>query len=134
MIKNYEIFQFADDCKLAQIILSIVDCMLLQADLDTLFKWYNEWQLIANIFKSISKPLCSSVAFTYRINNNIPVKVNSFNDLGITYSDSCCFNAHIVNMVKHAKYLSHLLFVSFIIILLSSIYTCSLLMFVHYWK
>ena len=63
------------------------------------------------------------------------VQVNSFKDLGITYSDSCCFNAHIVIIVKHAKYLSHLLFYTFRInILLDSIYTQLLLMFVYYWK
>ena len=73
MIKNSEIFQFADDCKLAKIILCIVDCILLQADLDALVKLYNEWQLIVNIVKSIFTPLCLSIAFTYRINNNIPV-------------------------------------------------------------
>ena len=58
-------------------------------------------------------PLCSSVAFMYRINNNILVQVDSFKDLGLTYSDSCCLNAHIVSIVKHAKYLSHLLFSTF---------------------
>ena len=40
MIKNCKIFQYADDCKFAKIILSIVDCILLQADLDALVKWY----------------------------------------------------------------------------------------------
>ena len=38
MIKKCEIFLFADDCKLAKIILSIIDCILLQADLDALVK------------------------------------------------------------------------------------------------
>ena len=32
-----------------KIILSIVECIVLQADLDALGKWYNEWQLIINI-------------------------------------------------------------------------------------
>ena len=58
-------------------------------------------------------PLCSSVAFTYRINNNILVKVNSFKDLGITYSDSCCFRAHNVNIVKYMLSICHLLFFTF---------------------
>ena len=57
--------------KLAKIILSIVSCILLQADLDALVTWYNEWLLVVNIVKSIFMLLCSSVAFTYRINNNI---------------------------------------------------------------
>ena len=35
-----------------KIILSIVECILLQADLDALGKWYNEWQLIINIVLS----------------------------------------------------------------------------------
>ena len=61
-------------------------------------------------------------------------QVKSFKDLGITYSDSCYFNAHIVSIVKPAKYLIQLLFILFLIILLGSIYTCLLLMFVHYWK
>ena len=56
MIKNCEIFQFADDCELAKIILSIVDCILLLADLDAHVKWDNEWQLIVNIVKSIFMP------------------------------------------------------------------------------
>ena len=59
MIKNCEIFQLADDCKLAKIILSIVDCILLQADLDALVKWYNEWRLVVNIVKSIFMFNCS---------------------------------------------------------------------------
>ena len=134
MIKKCEIFQYADDCKFEKIILSAVDCIFLQADLDALIQWYNKWQLIVNIVKSSCMHLCSSVAFTYHINNNILVKVNSFKDHGITYSDSCCFNAHIINIVKQAKYLSHLLFCTFVIILLGSVYTCLLLMFVHYWK
>ena len=37
-------------------LLSIVDCILLQADLYTLVNWYNEWQLIVNIVKSIFMP------------------------------------------------------------------------------
>ena len=61
---------------LQKIILSIVDCILLQADLDTLVKWYNEWQLIVNIVKSIFTPLCSSVAFTYRTYNNILAQIS----------------------------------------------------------
>ena len=79
-----------------------------QADLNALVKWYNEWQFIVNIVKSIFMPLCSSAAFTYRINNNILAQVNSFKDLDIVkYFDSCCFKANIVNIVKHTKYLSH---------------------------
>ena len=104
-IKNCEIFQFADGCKLAKITLFIVDWILLQADLDTLVKWYNEWQLIVNIVKSVFMSLCLPVVLTYGIKNNILVQFNSFKDLGrpITYSDSCCFNAHIINIVRHAK-------------------------------
>ena len=113
MVKNWKIFQFADDCKLAKNNLSIVDNILLQADLDALFKWYNEWQLIVNIVKFIFMPLCSFVALTYCINNNILVQVNSFKDLGITYFDSCCFKESIANLVKHSMYLSHLLFCTF---------------------
>ena len=56
-------------------------------------------------------PLCSSVAFTYRINNNILVQVNSFKDLDIIHILIRVVLMHIIaNIVKHAKYLSHLLF------------------------
>ena len=78
MIKNCEILQFTDDCKFEKNILSIADCILLQADLDAFVNWYNEWQLTANIVKSIYMTLCLSVVFTYHINNNILAQVNSF--------------------------------------------------------
>ena len=92
VIKKCEIFQFADDCKLAKITFSIVDW----------YEWYNESQLLINIVKSIFMPVCSPAACTYHINNNnnnILVQANSFKNLSITYSDLCCFNAHIVNIV-----------------------------------
>ena len=66
MIKNRAIFQFAEDCKLAKIILCIVECILLKVDLDALVKWCTEWQFIANIVKFMFMLLCSSDIFTYR--------------------------------------------------------------------
>ncbi len=45
IIKNCEIFQFADDCKLTKLfclLLTSYNYSLLQADLDALVKWYNE--------------------------------------------------------------------------------------------
>ena len=57
--------------------------------------------------------LYSFIHFSYFVENFAAIETNTFKLMGITYSNLCEFNEHIVNITNHAKFVSHLLFCTF---------------------
>ena len=86
----------------------ILDCQLLQSDLDQLSTWSSEWRLLFNELK------CSLLSFTsgssrntsnlfpYCINNCEVVACSYHNDLGITMSHDLYGSKHITQITCNA--------------------------------
>ncbi|GBM20906.1 hypothetical protein AVEN_253710-1 [Araneus ventricosus] len=94
---------FADDLKLFGSIRSDLDSVLLQRDLDRLFKWCIDNRLHLNIEK------CSVLSYTrktqplihvYKINNLVLSLSNTVTDLGIIFDSKLDFSQHIDTMVS----------------------------------
>ncbi|GBM38830.1 putative RNA-directed DNA polymerase from transposon BS [Araneus ventricosus] len=96
---------FADDLKLFGSICSNLDSVVLQRDLDCLFKWCIDNRLHLNIEK------CSVLSYTrkaqplihvYKINNLVLSRSNTITDLGIIFYSKLDFSQHIDTMVSKA--------------------------------
>ena len=99
---------FADDTKCLSPISSILDCQLLQSELDQLSTWSSEWRLLFNESK------CSLLSFTsgssrntsnlfpYCINNCEVVACSYHKDLGITMSHDFSWSKHISQITCNA--------------------------------
>ncbi|GBN53651.1 hypothetical protein AVEN_189562-1 [Araneus ventricosus] len=94
---------FADDLKLFGSIRSDLDSVVLQRDLDCLFKWHIDNRLHLNIEK------CSVLSYTrkaqplihvYKINNLVLSRSNTITDLGIIFDSKLDFSQHIDTMVS----------------------------------
>ena len=99
---------FADDTKCLSPISSILDCQLLQSDLDQLSTWSSEWRLLFNESK------CSLLSFTsgssrnasnlfpYYINNRKVIACSYHKDLGITMSHDLSSSKHTTQITCNA--------------------------------
>lgn len=89
---------FADDLKMYRIISSVVDCIALQQDIDTVDSWCvsNGMLLNAGKCKIISfrrsRPL---ISFEYTIDGDEIERVESIKDLGVIMDSKLKFNEHI---------------------------------------
>ena len=70
IVKFCKLFLFADDSKLAKIVISSQHCVELRSDLNAVYNWYCEWQLIINIPKNFVMLLCSSKYSFYSVENS----------------------------------------------------------------
>ena len=95
---------FADDTKLYS---SPKDKDILQADLLSLLKWSDKWQLKFNISKcGILHIGTNNPKFDYYMDNDMSIKlkeVSSEKDVGVTFSDNLKFDIHINNIVNKAN-------------------------------
>ena len=103
-VRHSLILLFADDTKCLSPISSILDCQLLQSDLDQLSTWSSDWSLLFNESK------CSLISFTsgssrnassllpYYINNCEVVACSYHKDLGITMSHDLSWSKHITQI------------------------------------
>ena len=128
-ITHSHTFLYADDSKLTKIISSLNDCLLLQSNLNALVAWYMDWQLIVNIVKCVFMSLHLSFELFYYVNDVALSQFHTFKDLDFTYSSVDLYNKEIVNIFKSAKYILHLIFCIFHI-LLHSVYVYTLQIFV----
>ncbi|GBO17437.1 hypothetical protein AVEN_182173-1 [Araneus ventricosus] len=103
VFKYSECLLFADDLKLFSSICSDLDSILLQRNLDSLFKWCTDNRLHLNIEK------CSVLSYTrktqplnhvYKINNLVLSRSNTVTDLGIIFDTKLDFSQHIDTMVS----------------------------------
>ncbi|GBM90927.1 hypothetical protein AVEN_190110-1 [Araneus ventricosus] len=101
--KYSESILFADDFRLFSSVCSDLDSVLLQRDLDCLFKWRTDSRLHLNIEK------CSILSYTrkaqplnhvYQINNLVLSRSNTVTDLGIIFDTKLDISQHIDTMVS----------------------------------
>ena len=108
---------FADDAKLYTEI-NQSSSLSLQASLDRLSQWAQDWQLTINVKKcgvlhiSQSKSVAAQNT-TYYINSISLPCLNSISDLGIALSNDLSFNLHINNIVSKATQRAGILFRGF---------------------
>ena len=99
---------FADDTKCLSPISSILDCQLLQSDLDQLSTWSSEWRLLFNESKCSLLSFTSSSSrnasnlFPYYINNREVVACAYHKDLGITMSNDLSWSKHTTQITCNA--------------------------------
>ena len=94
---------FADDAKVYKTIEHILDCTLLQADLNRFYEWSVTWKM--NFDHSKCKILTVSrrkapVYFNYMLNCNSLEHVTSFKYLGVLVSSDLSWKEHIHNVVS----------------------------------
>ncbi|GBM22882.1 putative RNA-directed DNA polymerase from transposon BS [Araneus ventricosus] len=103
VFKYSESLLFADDLKLFSSIRSDLDSVLLQRELDCLFKWCTDNRLHLNIEK------CSVLSYTrkaqplnhvYKISNLVLSRSNTVTNLGIIFDTKLDFSQHIDTMVS----------------------------------
>jgi len=97
------ISKFADDTKLGMEIATIQDCQRLQASLDELVTWSNEWGMELHTQKSLVIHFGrKNPEFVYKI-NGIPLQTTeSARDLGILIRNDCDTSQHVHSIAKKA--------------------------------
>ena len=95
-IKHSSVFLYADDAKFLKTINCLLDCILLQQDLDAVAAWCSTWQLTLNIAKClyIRFGLALKSRFEYKISGIALSSVDSINDLGILFDSKHTFSSH----------------------------------------
>ena len=92
---------FADDLKLYTSVKSNDDCKLLQANLDKLAQWANDWQLKISSTKCCVLDIGRKMdAVNYYIDGQLLPSVDQVTDLGITLDSKLRFSIHINKIVK----------------------------------
>ena len=93
---------FADDSKCFKEISSENDCLLLQADIDNMYRWSESWQMKFNPSKckvlSVTRRF-NPVVFDYRISGSSLEHVGVFKDLGVVIDKTLSFSSHINELV-----------------------------------
>ena len=93
---------FADDLKLYTSVKSNDDCKLLQANLDKLAQWANDWQLKISSTKCCVLDIGRKMdAVNYYIDGQLLPSVDQVTDLGITLDSKLRFSIHINKIVKN---------------------------------
>ena len=101
-----ECLMYADNLKLYRQIRSPGDALLLQTDLDSLYRWSIAWKLSLNPSK------CKTITFSlrkkpiescYMVNNITLERVTEMRDLGILFDSKLTFGPHIDSVVVKAN-------------------------------
>ena len=94
---------FTDDAKVYKKIEHILECTLLQADLNRLYEWNVTWKRNFNHSKckiiTFSRRK-ASVYFNYMLNGNSLEHVTSFKYLGVLVSSDFSWKEHLYNVVR----------------------------------
>ena len=97
---------FADDSKIARVINTVEDSLMLQADLENIAEWCAKWGMLLNPIKcqcmSITRKL-HPINFHYNIHGRVLSKVDEIKDLGIIISKDLTFNKHVNSIVGKAN-------------------------------
>lgn len=105
--KNSKKLMFADDSKFFRAIKSIVDCVLLQNDLNVIFNWCCTWKISLNVDKcfviSFSNKRIHKVSFPYYFGTSLIQTVTDIKDLGVYFSSNLSFEYHVNCIVKKAN-------------------------------
>ena len=96
-IKSY-INLFADDAKIMRKVINIEDCRKLQEDLDRIYKWSQDWEMVFNAKKCHVMELGKGKnrpSGIYRMGEGVLQKVSEERDLGVVVQDSLSPEKHI---------------------------------------
>ena len=97
---------FADDCILYRSVAGPEDASKLQADLDTLTAWQNDWQMEFNASKCYVLRVTHARTphhFTYNLNNTKLQETTSHTYLGVNISQDLSWNSHVNNVSAKAN-------------------------------
>ena len=98
---------FADDSKLFRRICSIIDCTILQSDLDLLHAWCSVWKISLNVTKCYSIAFTlkrkNQIVYTYSLGNKQLKNVSNIKDLGVYLSSDMSFSYHVNFITKKAN-------------------------------
>ena len=106
-LNNSKSSLFADDSKLFRRICSIVDCFLLQNDLNLLNEWCSTWKISLNVKKCFSIAFTlkrkNRIVFTYCLGNSQLENVFKVKDLGVYLTSDMNFSYHVNFITKKAN-------------------------------
>ena len=101
-------YLYADDAKIYRVINQISDQADLQAVVNTVKNWSDEWLLRLNIDKCktvsyyVKNPICTQYHITHENNTHILDKLDSVNDLGVIFDSNLSFRDHISHKINKA--------------------------------
>ena len=96
--------KFADDTKLCGIANNVTECLHLHHQLDKLYKWSVDWQMLFNMDKCKVIHLGSeNIEYEYTMGGQCLKKVNTEKDLGVHIHQSLTPSMHIAEAVKKAN-------------------------------
>ncbi len=108
-VNNSRIISFADDTRLFYNIQNIEDCSVLQNDLDTVYSWsennnmmFNDGKFQHLSFYAKSNHVAQNHIYV-NASHNIIETLSNTRDLGITFTHNCSFDDHINNKVKQCR-------------------------------
>ena len=105
--KNSEKKLFADDSKFYRTIRTIVDCVLLQNDLNNIYEWCCTWKISLNLdkcyFISFTNKRVHKITFPYYFGSTIIKSVTDIKDLGVYFSANLSFKYHVDHVVAKAN-------------------------------
>ena len=96
--------KFADDTKTCGVADELKDCEALQKQVDKLYKWSVDWQMLFNKDKcKVIHIGTNSLKFDYKLGNNSLIKADSEKDLGVYINQTLSPSTHIAESVKTAN-------------------------------
>jgi len=102
-------YLYADDAKIYRVINQISDQADLQAVVNTVKNWSDEWLLRLNYIdecKTVSyyvkNPICTQCHITHENNTHILDKLDLVNDLGVIFDSNLSFRDHISHKINKA--------------------------------
>ena len=103
-IKSHKLL-YADDLKIFRSMLTPLDSLVLQTDIDAVHEWcqLNGMQLNVNKCKTISfSRLHTHLHYEYKVNNQSMERVNSIRDLGVVFDHKLKFNEQVLSVTAKA--------------------------------
>ena len=108
VVSSSSLLYFADDTKIKKSITSVSDCDSLQTDLEKIYEWSlnNNMVLNGDKFKLLRYAVNGYPNdYTYTDSQGSPIMpCSSTNDLGVIMSDSAKHNDNIMNIINRAKH------------------------------
>jgi hypothetical protein len=102
VVKNSDIFLYADDAKIFKCIHCMLDCINLQSDIDAIVTWCVAWQLTLNVSKCqfIRFGLVDRPMLDYTMSGALLKQVVTTNDLGVMFDSKLSFSMHCNNVAN----------------------------------
>lgn len=96
--------KFADDTKACGVADKLEDCENLQEQVDKLYQWSMDWQMLFNKEKcKVIHVGGNSLRYDYKLGPDSLIKADSEKDLGVYIHETLCPSMHIAEAVKTAN-------------------------------